>query len=298
MLRVLNLTLKRPFGTCHGLAVVRENQKRLRSLRAKCLSETPAKRAAQAVDDFKSVPRPNTGCHRSAVLHAAFHERPVLPNRDANCSAAVPECVSRCVRYKLVDDHSQAPATLGLQPQRLGRKDEADPPGIQPGATDGKTELTEVRGSVHRGIVVRHLQEPIDVRITVKELCNASQGGFDFFIAGTRSSNGCDADGGGEFIVDPVVQLVQQHMLLRDQRRRVYFGHGILLIEIVPRRAICNTAAEQPNAQREQTSDTGAIAIRNQCATGAGPPSFTLRRISASGTAAAEISISVQKTSM
>ncbi len=108
----------------------------------------------------------------------------------------------------------------------------------------------------------------MDIRIAVEELCNAGQGGFDLFIAGTRSSNGYDADGGGEFVIDPVIQLVQQHVLLRDQRRRVNFGHGILLIS------------------------------RNQCATGAGPPSFTLRRISASGTAAAEINISVQKTSM
>src|SRR5580700_8423974 len=115
MLRVLDLTSKRPFGTCHRLAVVRENQKRLRSLHAKCLPEMPAKSAAQAVDDFKSVPRRNTGRHRSAVLHAAFHERPVLPNRDANCSAAVREGVSSCVGYKLVDEPSQAPATLGLQ---------------------------------------------------------------------------------------------------------------------------------------------------------------------------------------
>src|ERR1700722_12535603 len=110
-LRVLNLTLQRPFGTDHGRAVVRENQKRLRSLHAKCLPEMPAKSAAQAVDDLKSVPRLNIGCHRSAVLHAAFHERPVLPNRDANGSAAVLEGVSRCIRYKLVGDHSQAPAT-------------------------------------------------------------------------------------------------------------------------------------------------------------------------------------------
>src|SRR5580693_1863076 len=263
MLRVLNLTLKRPFGTCHGLAVVWENQKRLRSLRAKCLPETPAKSAAQAVDDLKSVPRPNTGGHRSAVLHAAFHDRAVLPNRDANCSAAVLECVSRCVGYKLVDDHSQAPATLGLQPQRLGRKDEADLAGIQSGATDGKAELTEVRGGVDQRVVVRHLQEPMDVRSAMQEFCDAGQGGFDLFIAGTRGSNTYEADGGGEFVVDPMVQLVQQHLLLRDQQRRVNFSHGILLIS------------------------------RNQCAAGAGPPSFTLRRISASGTAAAEINISV-----
>jgi hypothetical protein len=134
----------------------------------------------------------------------------------------------------------------------------------------------------------------MDIRITVKELCNVSQGGFDLLVAGTRSRNGYDADGGGEFVVDPMIQLVQQHMLLRDQRRHVNFGHGILLIEIGPHRTICNTDAEprerkQPNEQRKQ---------RNQCATGAGPPSFTVRKISASGTAAAEINISVQNTSM
>src|SRR3984957_20723073 len=76
MLRVLNLT--------RGLAVVRENQKRLRSLHAKCLPETPVKSAAQAVDDFKSVPRLNTGCHRSAVLHAAFPPGRVSSERDAD----------------------------------------------------------------------------------------------------------------------------------------------------------------------------------------------------------------------
>ena len=38
--------------------------------------------------------------------------------------------------------------------------------------------------------MVRHLQEPMDIRIAMEELCNASQGGLDLFIAGTRSSNG------------------------------------------------------------------------------------------------------------
>ncbi len=48
-----------------------------------------------------------------------------------------------------------------------------------------------------------------------------------------------------------------------------------------------------------KTPPAGIVPERgSRCATGALPPSFILRRVSASGTAASEISIRTQKASM
>jgi hypothetical protein len=68
----------------------------------------------------------------------------------------------------------------------------------------------------------------------VQEFRNVSQGGFDLCIAGTRSSNGYAADGGGEFVVDPMVQLVEQHALLLQYLLIGQFRHNVLLIDALP----------------------------------------------------------------
>ena len=57
----------------------------------------------------------------------------------------------------------------------------------------------------------------MDVSIRVKEFTDDAQGQFYFSIVGMRSSERHRADRGGKFVVDPVIQFVQQNRLVQDR---------------------------------------------------------------------------------
>jgi hypothetical protein len=56
-----------------------------------------------------------------------------------------------------------------------------------------------------------------DVCMRVKEFTDGAQGQFYLSVAGMRSSERHRADRGGQFVVDPVIQFVQQNRLVQDR---------------------------------------------------------------------------------
>jgi hypothetical protein len=51
---------------------------------------------------------------RSIVLHAAFHEWTVRPDRNADFPATITEGVAGRIDYELIDNHSQSPNGVRL----------------------------------------------------------------------------------------------------------------------------------------------------------------------------------------
>ena len=70
----------------------------------------------------------------------------------------------------------------------------------------------------------------MDLRIMVQELRNSQQGAFDFVIAGSRGRTRHDGDKRGEFVDDPVVELVEEQRLLRNGEARDELRHHALLL--------------------------------------------------------------------
>jgi hypothetical protein len=60
-----------------------------------------------------------------------------------------------------------------------------------------------------------HPQSAMDVGMVVKQIRNGPQGVFDLATVCMRNRKRDGANSGGEFVVDPMVQLVQQHLLIR-----------------------------------------------------------------------------------
>jgi hypothetical protein len=54
----------------------------------------------------------------------------------------------------------------------------------------------------------------MDISVVMEQLSHATQGRFDRSVAGTGRGNGNGADCRGELVVDPVVQLMQQHSFM------------------------------------------------------------------------------------
>lgn len=61
---------------------------------------------------------------------------------------------------------------------------------------------------------IRGPQGAMDICVMMEQLSHVTQGGFDGLIAGTSRDNGNGADSRGEFIADPVVQLMQEHVFI------------------------------------------------------------------------------------
>jgi hypothetical protein len=57
----------------------------------------------------------------------------------------------------------------------------------------------------------------MDVRIRVEEFIGGTQGQFYILIAGTRGSERRRADCGSIFVVNSVIQFVQQHRLMQER---------------------------------------------------------------------------------
>jgi hypothetical protein len=72
----------------------------------------------------------------------------------------------------------------------------------------------KVRRSVDRRVMIRRLQGAMDISVVMEQLSHATQGRFDRSVAGTGRGNGNGADCRGELVVDPVVQLMQQHSFM------------------------------------------------------------------------------------
>ena len=72
----------------------------------------------------------------------------------------------------------------------------------------------KVRRSVDRRVMIRRLQGAMDICVVMEQLSHATQGRFDRSVAGTGRGNGNGADCRGELVVDPVVQLMQQHAFI------------------------------------------------------------------------------------
>jgi hypothetical protein len=56
----------------------------------------------------------------------------------------------------------------------------------------------------------------MDVGIPVQQLRNSREGSFDLVITGACGGQRYDANGGGEFVVDPMIQFVQRDSFLRQ----------------------------------------------------------------------------------
>jgi hypothetical protein len=54
----------------------------------------------------------------------------------------------------------------------------------------------------------------MDICVAMEQLSHATQGRFDRSVAGTGRGNGNGADCRCELVVDPVVQLMQQHAFI------------------------------------------------------------------------------------
>ena len=87
---------------------------------------------------------------------------------------------------------------------------------IKLGTTDREAELAKIGRRINHSIGFRHLQCTMDVSIRVKEFTDDAQGQFYFSIVGMRSSERHRADRGGKFVVDPVIQFVQQNRLVQE----------------------------------------------------------------------------------
>jgi hypothetical protein len=61
----------------------------------------------------------------------------------------------------------------------------------------------------------RHPQSAMDVDIMVKEIRNGPQGAFDLAIFCTCSRKRDGTNSRGEFVIDPMIELAQQHLLVR-----------------------------------------------------------------------------------
>ena len=76
----------------------------------------------QFCDEFHATPRLNYGCCRPVVKNPALDERTCAKQLDANLATAVRERMLGCIRYELVDDHSQSAAIIRLELQGGSRK--------------------------------------------------------------------------------------------------------------------------------------------------------------------------------
>jgi hypothetical protein len=124
--------------------------------------------------------------------------------------------MARGIGYEFVDNHSQSPAAIRPKQQRTGGKHQVYFQAIKLGTTDREAELAKIGRRVNYSIGFRHLQCTMDVCIRVKEFADGAQGQFYLSIVGMRSSERHRADRGGKFVVDPVIQFVQQNRLVQE----------------------------------------------------------------------------------
>ena len=82
---------------------------------------------------------------------------------------------------------------------------------IQLGTADREAESAKIGRCVDQSIGFWHLKCAMDVRIRVEELINGTQGQFYLLIAGMCGSERHRADSGSIFVVNSVIQFVQQH---------------------------------------------------------------------------------------
>jgi hypothetical protein len=87
---------------------------------------------------------------------------------------------------------------------------------IQLGTADREAELAKIGRCVDQSIGFWHLKCVMDVRIRVEEFIDGTQGQFYLLIAGMCGSERHRADCGSIFVVNSVVQFVQQHHLMEE----------------------------------------------------------------------------------
>ena len=63
----------------------------------------------------------------------------------------------------------------------------------------------------------------MDVGIVVEHLRNCCQSSFDLVIARGRRGKRYDADRGSKFVVDPMIELLQQNLFVRQGPRSSEF---------------------------------------------------------------------------
>jgi hypothetical protein len=108
---------------------------------------------------------------------------------------------------------------------------------IQLGTADREAELAMIGHCVDQSIGFWHLKCAMDVRLRLEELIDGTEGQFYLLIAGMCGSERRRADCGSIFVVNSVIQFVQQHRLVQEPHPGVKFNSNVPL----PRHALLAT---------------------------------------------------------
>ena len=87
-----------------------------------------------------------------------------------------------------------------------------------------------MRLHVPHGAVLRRRQSPMRASIIVQKFRYSRQGGFDLITVGAPSCKRHEANSSGEFVIDPMLELVQQDVLARQRPLTGEDSHDFLLM--------------------------------------------------------------------